>query len=267
MMQLDTLRHIRSFSLLGVLATLLLSPSSGAWAGPPYITDDPEPVEYQHWEVYLASQYSHNADGTAGTAPHIEVNYGVHPNMQLHLIMPFSYSHPSGMPLQYGLGDAELGVKYRFAQETATRPQVGVFPLLEVPTGDSGRGLGNGQAQMFLPVWIQKSWGKWSSYGGGGYWINPGVGNRNYWFTGWQIQRSLTKQLSLGTELFFASPNVVGGSGRSGFNVGLVYDFNEGHHLLFSTGTDLHGDGKGAAYLAYQWTFGRHGETDKNSSK
>ena len=24
-----------------------------AWAGPPFVTDDPEPVEYRHWEIYL----------------------------------------------------------------------------------------------------------------------------------------------------------------------------------------------------------------------
>src|SRR5882724_10068903 len=44
--------------------------------GPPFATDDPEPVEYRHWEIYLASQYQHATDGAAGTLPHVEVNYG-----------------------------------------------------------------------------------------------------------------------------------------------------------------------------------------------
>ena len=30
-----------------------------AWGGPPFVTDDPDPVEYQHWEVYLFSIYNH----------------------------------------------------------------------------------------------------------------------------------------------------------------------------------------------------------------
>jgi hypothetical protein len=30
--------------------------TSAAWAGPPFITDDPETVEYQHGEFYIASQ-------------------------------------------------------------------------------------------------------------------------------------------------------------------------------------------------------------------
>jgi hypothetical protein len=29
----------------------------------------------------------------------------------------------------------------------------------------------------------------------GGYWINHGVGNKNWWFIGWQVQREITKQL------------------------------------------------------------------------
>ena len=28
------------------------------WAGPPFETDDPEPVEYHHWEIFFAASYS-----------------------------------------------------------------------------------------------------------------------------------------------------------------------------------------------------------------
>src|SRR5471030_1909707 len=95
-----------------------------AYAGPPFFTDDPEPVEYKHWEVYLASQYLKTADARSGTAPHIEVNYGAYPNLQLHVIAPGTFDRPSGRPAAYGYGDTELGAKYRFMQETDHRPQV-----------------------------------------------------------------------------------------------------------------------------------------------
>ncbi len=36
--------------------------ASRAAAGPPSATDDPEPVEFRHWEVYLAS----HAQGSGG---------------------------------------------------------------------------------------------------------------------------------------------------------------------------------------------------------
>ena len=110
-----------------------------------------------------------------------EVNYGAISNLQLHLIAPPEFSAPSGAATHYGYGDTELGVKYRFVQETTYCPQIGVFPLLEAPTGDEKTGLGTGHLQAFLPVWLQKSFGQWLTYGGGGYWINPGTGNRDWW--------------------------------------------------------------------------------------
>jgi hypothetical protein len=48
-----------------------------AFAGPPFRTDDPEPVEYKHWELYLASQGSFDHDEGSLTAPHVEINYDV----------------------------------------------------------------------------------------------------------------------------------------------------------------------------------------------
>ena len=41
---------------IGMFLALLLAPSV-VFAGPPFRTDDPEPVDYQHWEFYTATQY------------------------------------------------------------------------------------------------------------------------------------------------------------------------------------------------------------------
>jgi hypothetical protein len=226
------------------------------WAGPPFLTDDPEPVEYRHWEVYVGSEHEKDKEGWSGTAPHLEVNYGVWPNVQLHMIAPLAYVSPNGGPSHYGFGDMEFGAKYRFIQETDWRPQVGIFPIVDVPTGSRSKGLGSGQVRTFLPIWFQKSRGPWTSYGGGGYWINPGSGNKNYWFFGWEIQRDLTKSITLGAEVFYNTPTAEGEGSRTGFNVGTILNFTEEHHLLFSTGRDIHGQNRFSAYIAYQLTFG-----------
>ncbi len=244
-----------------ILSPAILQPALGAVAaraafGPPYNTDDPEPVEYRHWEAYIASFYFHTHGGVSGTGPHVEVNYGAAPNLQLHIIAPMAYSEPPGAPGNYGYGDTEVGFKYRFIQETKARPMVGIFPLVEIPTGSLSRGLGNGQAQFFLPIWFQKTVGTWSSYAGGGFWRNPGAGNHDYWFFGWQAQNQVTKQLSLGGELFHATASTVTMGDRTGFNLGAVYDLDEGHHLMASIGKDFKGSNTLAAYLAFQWTFG-----------
>ena len=250
-----------AFLLPALIASL--EPSAAARFGPPYNTDDPVPVDYLHWEIYLASQYLHTQGNVGGTGPHFEFNYGAAPNLQLHVIAPFAYNQESAGPSRWGYGDTELGVKYRFIQESKRGPQVGIFPLVELPTGNHSLGLGNGQAQFFLPVWLQKSWGDWSSYGGGGYWHNPGAGNRDYWFFGLQAQRQVSKPLSIGAEVFYRTASTVGGNNTTGFNVGGVWDFDEGHHFLFSAGSDVHGNSLGQFYVAYQWTFGPHEKKDK----
>lgn len=225
-------------------------------AGPPYVTDDPEPVEFRHWELYLSLTQEADPGVRSGDFPHVEANYGAAPGLQLHVIVPMSYSRPAGAPSAWGLGDIEVGAKYRFVEETDSRPQIGTFPLLELPAGDADRGLGAGHVRAFFPLWLQKTFGKWTTYGGGGYGLNPGEGNRNWWFAGWQAQVRLTPFLAPGAEITYQSPTDAAGSDEVRFNVGFILDFGEHHHLLFSAGRAIHGCSCSQAYLAYLLTFG-----------
>ena len=236
-------------------------------AGPPFRTDDPETVEYKHWEFYVAHTYNNDKDGVSGTAPHLEFNYGVVPNVQLHIITPFAYDRPQGGPNSYGFGDLELGVKYRFVQESEKIPMVGIFPILELPTGNHSKGLGNGDPQLFLPIWFQKAWGPWQSYGGGGYWLNGGSGNKNYWYVGWQVQREIAKWLTLGAEIFYTTPTTEGGEHQVGYNIGGFLNFTENHHLIFSGGTDIHGPNLSRYYIAYLFTWGPPEKKNGDSKK
>jgi hypothetical protein len=237
--------------------------ASAAWAGPPFITDDPETVAYKHGEFYIATLYMNNKDEKEGTLPHFEFNYGIIPDAQLHLLVPLAFSQPDGGPNSYGLGDTEVGVKYRFLHESETTPQIGIFPIVHVPTGDSELDLGSGHVQTFLPIWAQKSWGPWTTYGGGGYWFNPGGENKDFWQLGWLVQREITKTLTLGTEIFYFGKDTDDGRDRTGYNIGGIFNLTENHHILFSAGSDIAGDNRFSAYVGYQWTFGSHEEDKK----
>jgi hypothetical protein len=185
----------------------------------------------------------------------VELNYGAAPGVHLHLQAPVAYARPSGGPSHFGPGDLELGAKVRFVEEAERVPMVGVFPLVELPVGNADHGLGAGHVRVFLPLWLQKAWGPWSSYGGGGYWINPGAGHRNYWFVGWQAQRKLSEAFSLGGELYYTTPDVAGGDASLRFNVGGVVDLSEHHHVLASAGRSVVGNTVFQGYLAYQLTL------------
>jgi hypothetical protein len=242
-----------------LLGAIMILGSTWAWAGPPFLTDDPETVEPGHAEFYIGSQFQKDKAGNkAGTGPHFEFNYGLVEDVQLHMIAPLAWNKPSGQSSQYGLGDLEFGVKYRFIHETDNIPQVGFFPIVDLPTGDDDKGLGGGETKLFLPLWFQKSWGAWTSYAGGGYWINPGADRQNYWFTGWVLQRRLNEHLSLGAELYYATADVVDAQDRFGFNVGTIVDLTDEHHILLSAGRDIQGENDLIMYLAYQFTFGPH---------
>jgi hypothetical protein len=241
-------------------AITIAAASTIASAGPPFRTDDPEPVDYQHWEVYAFSTATEARPDTAGVLPGVEINYGAAPTLQLHVIAPLAFDAPHGSGTRFGYGDTEFGVKYRFIQEDEEgwRPQIGVFPLLEAPTGDASRGLGSGHAHEFLPVWAQKSFGDWTTYGGGGYWINPGAGNKNYWFTGWLLERKVTDKLTLGGEIFHQTADTVSDHDGTGFNLGGVYDITENHHILLSAGRGIQyaaDTNQFSYYLGYQLTF------------
>ena len=66
---------------------MLLSLSPLALAGPPYATDDPEPTDYKHFEIYLFSGATSTRDGTVGAAG-IDFNYGAGPDLQLTAVVP-----------------------------------------------------------------------------------------------------------------------------------------------------------------------------------
>ncbi len=233
-------------------------------AGPPFFSDDPVPVEYKHTEIYFASTYIRDKGGTSGSLPMLDMNYGILPELHAHVTTPFNFSQEKigqedeagelhRARTQYGYGDTELGFKWRLIQERKFVPQLAVYPLLELPTGNSKKELGAGEPQLFLPVWIQKSWGKWTSYGGCGYWFNPE--NENWTYLGGVLQREFSEWLTLGGEILYRTADKVDERNGLGVNFGGQINVTKNHHILGSAGTDVQGPKRATVYAAYQLTF------------
>ena len=244
------MRNIVTYCLLGAV---ILFPVI-CFAGPPFLTDDPEPVDYHHWEFYIASIQQYVPGESDATLPHIEINYGAIPDVQFHLVAPMEYLNDQG-GLHYGYSNTELGIKYRFIQESDNFPQVGIFPLVEVPTGYRSEGLSNGSAQVYLPVWLQKSWGKFTTYGGAGYWLDYGPGTKNWLFAGWQGQYDLSDLITLGGELYYHSAEAPNSTSGAGFTIGGFFNTNEHNHILWSVGHSFSGESTITAYVGYQYTI------------
>jgi hypothetical protein len=266
----------RTAAITLCLATLALSGTRTAFAGPPYQTDDPDPVEYRHFEMYafaLSDSTGKNVGGTSLAIPAYEVNYGVVPNVQLHLVVSPTVSFaPANGPVNYGMGDTEFGTKIRFVKETKTRPEVGIFPFFEFPTGNADKGLGVGNTWYRLPLWLQKSWGsedqQWITYGGGGYAVVPKDGYKDYPFSGSLVQRQLNKKLTLGTELFgHGAEGEAALSTRAStmLDLGGIYEFKDGFDLLFAAGRSVYGQPETYTYLSLYWTWGPKEAAEKDA--
>jgi hypothetical protein len=241
----------------GAVLAVALASSRAAVAGPPFLTDDPEPVDQGHYELYVFGTRDADVAGATTTGPALEFNAGILPNVQFHVVAPYVSVAPALGPSAGGYGDTEIGVKYRFIQETPHAPQVGIFPMAELATGNGASGIGNGVTWYRLPVWIQKSWGPWTSYGGGGWALNAAPGMRNYPFAGWLLQRDLSPQLTLGAEVFTQGASGIGAGAFTVYNVGGSYNPSPQLSVLFSAGHSFIGAQHAVGYLGLYYTFPR----------
>jgi hypothetical protein len=233
---------------------LLFSTDATVLAGPPFLTDDPEPVDYRHWEFYLASVQSFSGSEIDATCPHFEANYGALPNVQVHLLLPVEYVR-ANRTTHYGFSNTEIGMKLRFVEESDSRPQAGTFVMVEIPTASSSVASDQRHVQVFVPPWLQKSWGKCTTYGGGGLWYNPGAGKRNWYFAGWELQYDFSKIVTMGGELYYETAEEQDGESNLGFNIGGIINFDDANHLLFSIGRAVTGPDFFTGYIAYQLTI------------
>jgi hypothetical protein len=218
-------------------------------AGPPYLTDDPEPVELHHWEAYLFGMGQTAQGVRSGFAPAMEANYGAFKDVHLQFWLPMAYGDGADGQRHRGLGDAQLGVKYRFVHEADGLPQIAIYPQVQLPTGREKDGLGSGHTRVFLPLWLQKGFGPWTTYGGGGWWRNPGVGQRDYTVWGWQIQRELGEGNSLGVEVFHQAAPTLGGLATTVWNLGFELALNSHFQLVGSGGRVFQGGSGSQFYL------------------
>ena len=273
---LQLLQRSKAIRITAALAVALCAAT--AHAGPPYQTDDPDPVEYHHFEMYafeLSDSTGKNAGGTVLEVPAYEVNYGVVPNVQLHLVVPPSAVFlPMGGATNYGIGDTEVGAKVRFVKESKRVPELGIFPFFEFPSGNADKGLGVGKTWYRMPLWFQKSWGpedtQWTSYGGGGATVVPQDGYKNFPFAGWLVQKQLNKKISLGAELFgHGAEGDAALSTRSStlLDLGGIYEFKDGFDLLFAAGRSVYGQPETYTYLSLYWTWGPKDDKDADKDK
>ncbi len=248
------MHYLPTLKMLSV--TLLLMISNTVLAGVPFVTDDPEPVEHKDLEVNYALSKTWRNNAASASIPSIDLNYGFTPNLQLHAQPRFSYER-EGAEGNYGIDNIEIGVKYRFInnESNGSNYMVGIYPMLQLPTGDKRLGEVRGKMQLFLPVWAQYNKENWTMYGGTGYRINRNEDSKNSWFFGGVILYKLTNKFKMGGEVFRETSTTTGERGTAGFNLGGIYNLKEDYSVLFSAGkgiSNISSTNKLSAYIGLQ---------------
>jgi hypothetical protein len=215
---------------------LLLGLASQATAGPPYLTDDPEPTDYQHFEIYTFTQGMVAQGDTSGQSG-VDFNYGSAPNLQLTATVPSDFDFPALGAAEGGLGNIELAAKYRFLTQQNFGLDVAVFPRIFLPSASSN--IGDQHASFLLPIWLEKDWGEWSAFGGGGCEINRGGDSQDFCEAGVVITRQIKSDLQVGLEIFHQTAATIGGQDTTSLGTGVRYDINEHFHLLGYVGRGI----------------------------
>lgn len=235
---------------------LMVALSNTVFAGPPFITDDPETLENNAWEVNYAASKTWRDGGASAALPSVDINYGLTSNIQLHAQPRYSYEQESGIR-NVGFDNTEVGVKYRFVDRNVQNQRImlGIYPMLQLPTGNRKLGETRGKTQLFLPIWGQVDTEKWSIYGGTGYRLNQGLNSKNSCFLGLTTLYKVNQDLRVGGEVYAESATELQGNNSSGFNLGGIYNMTTDYHFLFSFGQALNNvqpTNRLSAYVALQ---------------
>lgn len=224
-------RPIVRYLTRGLATLVLLGLSGAAWAGPPFVTDDPEPTDIHKWKIYNFVD-GVREDGQLGTDVGLDLNYGAAKDLQLTLSLPFSKDAGAARTI----GDIEVAAKYKFLHQGPGHfgADVAFFPRAFLPTGRNTT-----RARLLLPIWAGRDFGSWSLFGGAGYVLNPGSGQRNYLQQGVVLARRIAPGFQLGLEYYGAGPASIGDRPIHGLNLGTVIHLKGPFSLLGSFGQGL----------------------------
>lgn len=249
-----------------------------AFGGPPLITDDPETPGKGGWEI----NFSYNLELIRETVfeslpgggsskrlelarehmvPLVDINYGRLENDQWKIEFPvLNVREPDGT-YERGVGDVEVGWKFRFLDEEDSPFSMSIYPQLVIPTGDERRGLGGGRLETIFPVQIGRHFlnDRLFLYAEVGYTAFESREQDDAWSYGVAAEYEVFDGFELVGEIHGEVP--VTGPSRPDvlFNLGFKYALTENISLITAMGRSFSAkDGNGPEFIGFwgvQFTF------------
>ncbi len=134
---------------------------AAAQGGPPYYTNDPGTPGNKQWEVNLAYMPFLYPANSVSHVPDVDINFGLGDRIQLTYESAWLRVDNNPDPAKWGMEQSQLGVKWRFYDNSENGFSMSVFPQISVnnPNNAVARGITPLGASLLLPVEFSKKLG------------------------------------------------------------------------------------------------------------
>jgi hypothetical protein len=189
--------------LMGVALFLLFGTAAAfAQGGPPYYTNDPGTPGHLNWEInigYMPFLYSNQS---VSHTPDVDINFGVGDRIQLTYENAWLRVQNPGAKTEFGMGQSNPGVKWRFYDAGENGLAISVFPqfFLNNPNDAVRRGITPATDTFLLPFEFSKKFGPIDvDYEIGYQAVHKGPDG---WITGLVLGHEFTKKFELDAEFY-----------------------------------------------------------------
>ncbi len=176
--------------------------SAFAQGGPPYYTNDPGTPGNLNWEINLGYMPFFYSDQSVSHTPDLDINFGVGERIQLTYENAWLRVQNPGAATEYGLGQSNVGVKWRFYDAGESGLNISVFPQLFVnnPNDAVRRGITPASQSFLLPVEFSRKFGPVDvDYEIGYQFVHKGPDG---WLTGLVVGHEFTPKFEADMELY-----------------------------------------------------------------
>ncbi|HEV7699847.1 MAG TPA: hypothetical protein VGO43_06435, partial [Pyrinomonadaceae bacterium] len=187
----------------------------------------------------------------------IDFNYGTSKHTQLKIEIPYLVLHNNGQPGVQGLGNTNIGVRWRFRDgDEKGRLAISMYPQIEFNTPGSAalrRGIVDRGPEFLMPFQLESHWGKYGVNGDVGYRVKRGEDEMIYGvLVGREFKRFdlLGEIHGTGARRHLNDSDVV-------YNLGARFPLTKHAAWIMSFGRSLRPDHdpRFIGYAGVQWTF------------
>lgn len=240
----------RGAALQSLILALFLFATGSAFAqgGPPYYTNDPGTPGPLNWEINLGYMPFFYSNQSASHTPDVDINFGVGERIQLTYENAWLRVQNPGAKTQFGMGQSNPGVKWRFYDAGGDGLAISVFPqlFLNNPNDAVRRGITPASQSFLLPFEFSKKFGPIDvDYEIGYQAVHKGPDG---WLNGLVLGHEFTKKFEVDME-FYSQCSFHPSECQPTLDFGARYKLHSPVILLFMAGRSLESARSNQAYF------------------